>query len=52
MSCWHNRVRTESGSDRIKKSRWLSKVPPDPVATAPGSDTIAFGAWNMRGFGA
>ena len=21
MSCWHNRVRTESGSDRIKKSR-------------------------------
>jgi hypothetical protein len=34
-------VRTGSGSDRIRKSHWVSKVAPDPVATAPGSDTEA-----------
>jgi len=32
-------VRTGSGSDRIKKFRSVSEAPPDPVATAPGSDT-------------
>jgi len=33
------RVGTESGSDRIRKTHWLSRVPLDPVATALGSDT-------------
>ena len=37
----HFCVRTASGSDRIRKSHWVSKVPPDPVATARGSDTDA-----------
>jgi len=34
-----HRVSTERGSDRIRKPRSTSKVPPDPVATAPGTDT-------------
>jgi hypothetical protein len=36
---YRRRVRTESGSDRIKRFRWLSQVSSDPVATARGSDT-------------
>jgi hypothetical protein len=36
----HFCVSTWSGSDRIKKSHWVSEVLPDPVATAPGTDTI------------
>ncbi len=36
-------VRTASGSDRIRKSRSVSKDRPDPVATAPGSDTEEIG---------
>jgi len=35
---WH-RVRTASGSDRTRKSQLVFEDPPDPVATARGSDT-------------
>jgi stage II sporulation protein D len=38
-------VSTGSGSDRIRKSLLVSKVHPDPVATAPGTDTERIVRW-------